>query len=174
MTLLSGCASGAGSQRTPGPVGSRAPTPVSTGVKVTSEPLPSPSPTEKLGIYQLGDTVQSQVGNKFTVYSWGPAYRPFDPNPGRVWTKIDVKICAGTDVSQGTIKTDPTIFSLEMPDSRRINPDGALSGSEDIQYDVPLLPHDCLRGDIVFQTLKGKTPKYVVFSSSSVIKWRVK
>jgi hypothetical protein len=37
----------------------------------------------------------------------------------------------------------------------------------------PIAEGDCARGIVVFSSPTGERPEYVVFSSSSIIKWEV-
>jgi hypothetical protein len=66
------------------------------------------------------------------------------------------------------------LFSLEMRNGLRIASEGlGYNGDELLVQADPIAEGDCARGIVVFSSPTGERPEYVVFSSSSIIKWEV-
>jgi len=60
-----------------------------------------------------------------------------------------------------------------MANSTVVEWDGRTYGNTGEIIGRQLGPNECERGLVFFATPRGRRPQYVVFSSSSVIKWRV-
>lgn len=157
------------------------PSPSPTSPPASSSPSPSPSPTPASvpadATFVLGDTVGSAAGNEVTAYLWDKNVNwPIDADPGKEFSRAEVGICTGPDLSE-PIPVNEFAFnwSLEMPNHTRIASESSGFNSDELlsQFNLQLGPNECARGLVIFQTPAGQKPAFVVFSSSSVIKWAV-
>ena len=153
------------------------------GAVVTSVTTPratvapsQPSVNASSRAFELGRTAQTMRGNRVTAFSWTPDVKwPVEPSNGKGLSQIDVKWCGATGEQAVSIDTIVGLWSLEMPDGTRISADRRGFRSDDLatQFGVDVIPGDCARGKIVFQTPKGETPEFILFSGVQTVKWRV-
>jgi hypothetical protein len=140
-------------------------------------PSPSPSPTTRpeFTTARLGETVPSAVGNRVTVFGWDTKVDwPEEPGPGLQLSRADVQVCRAEGAPPATTSDYAFLFALEMENGTRFAAEGTgFNGDELLVQDDPVAEGDCARGVVIFQSTAGERPVFVVFSSSSVIKWEV-
>lgn len=113
------------------------------------------------GPLSLGRSVTTPDG-RVTVYGWKPPPTAEGAPGGSVRSEIDVRSCRVE--ARGTV-LDAGGFGLEMPDGRRVVPNGSK-----ITDGGP----SCVRAAISFLLPAGSTPRYVTFTSeSSTYRWPV-
>ena len=147
---------------------------VDRGTKVESVPTPKSGEVSIATEYALGESVRSVVGNTTTVH----AYEPFEvegcpqclPDAGMQFVSIDVEFCAGEQQTTST----PVIFHLEMADKTRYDFGSAgYPRKPEFPIEGTVPPNECVRGWISYQAPQNETPVYVLFDSSSLIRWRI-
>lgn len=153
---------------TSSPVSPTTPSPAVT----TASPTPSPTPTA----YAMGETAITPRGNELTAYSWQRGVDwPIDPDAGKDFSHIDVEACLKND-DQGPLPMYDFSqgWTLEMPDHASISSENiSYNGDELIGQNKSIGLGECARGVVVFQVPKGKTPAFVVYSSSVNLRWAV-
>lgn len=90
-----------------------------------------------------------------------------EPASGHRYVAADIEGCAGRDVKAATL--NPYQFELQMPDNRRVTAD--VGWRSPPLHDTTLPPGDCVRGWITFEV--ANDPAFVVFASSSIVRWRI-
>lgn len=147
---------------------------VDRGTRVESVPTPKSGEVSVATEYPLGESVRSAIGNTTTVHS----YEPFEvegcpqcrPDAGMQFVSVDVEFCAGEEPTTSA----PEIFHLEMADKTRYDFGSAgYPRKPEFPFQGTVPPNECVRGWISFQAPQNESPKYVLFDSSSLIRWRI-
>lgn len=122
----------------------------------------------------VGDKASIESGGSLTVYTFeSPAASSeyIEPDPGKEYSAIEVEWCAGLSRGEELERVRSHYLELQMPDNTRASPRGNRI-REPYLPDTMLLPDDCVRGWITFQTPKGVKPAFVMFTGrESVVKW---
>lgn len=148
--------------------------PSQTRASNTRAPRVTPAPdTSANPIYNVGYTLSLESGGSLTVRSFeSPVPTPeyMEPDSGKEYSAIEVEWCAGPSREEELEDVRPSSFELQMPDNTRYSSD-VVARDPDLPYTM-LLPNDCVRGWISFQTPQGVKPAFAVFTGTdSVIKW---
>lgn len=122
----------------------------------------------------VGDTYTTPRGNQLTVLSYDspiPAPQYERPNAGYEYSAIEVKACANSNLN-GKVELNPVDFTLQMQDDTHVESD--IDIKEPALPLVTLMPGDCVRGWVTFQTPEGQVPKYVIYDETfNPVKWSV-
>ena len=121
----------------------------------------------------VGVTRTSTSGDEITLHLYespaSPATARDQPEEGYEFSAFDIEGCAGQDPEGPLTWINPFLFRLVMPDNTRLQPEDPNVRAKKRSLDhIDLLPGDCVRGWVVFQTPKGEKPKGMIFSSRGV------
>jgi len=118
----------------------------------------------------VGDTATTtEDGNTLTVFSYESPLAPTnspEPGPDSEFSAIEVEGCASSSSGRDLMHVGSPAFVLQMPDGDRILPvkEAQETGvKEAVLETMDPVPGQCERGFVVFQTLRGERPEFVVF-----------
>ncbi len=136
--------------------------------------------------FKVGDTVQTALGNKETVYAYVQPVQPSNsyvhPDAGKEFAAADIETCATGDLTQVSgqpvapenqyIEDNPYDYELVMPDNTRLQP--SIGAKDPGLNDTKLYHGDCVRGWVSWQVPAGTRPSFVVDAKAiPPIKWKV-
>ncbi len=131
----------------------------------------------------VGDTATTtEEGNTLTVLSYESplSLKGAKPDPGSVFSAIEVRGCDGPSSGRDLMARGPNAFTLRLPDGTRVQPE---EFGEEMDVKEPALgsmnppPSGCDRGFVTFQIPRDEKPELVVFDEQFVLKkavaWKV-
>jgi hypothetical protein len=117
----------------------------------------------------MGTATETRAGNAVKVFSYQPSIDSKAP-AGYVFTAADVEACASAAAPVGT-GVSPTFFSVETNDGAVW---ASVAGRKKPALPSGLIPANrCVRGWVTFKVPEGRAARFVVFDSSTVVKWRI-
>lgn len=131
----------------------------------------------------VGDTATTtEEGSTLIVLSYESplSVEGAKPDPGSVFSAIEVRGCDGPSSGRDLMSVGPNAFTLRLPDGTRVQPEGF---GEEMEVREPALrsmnppPSGCDRGFVTFQIPRDEKPELVVFDEQFVLKsavaWKV-
>ena len=130
----------------------------------------SSRPAMESGDLTLGEAaITTEDGNTLTVSSYESPLSPAGsskPRPGFEFSAIEVEGCSSPSSGRDLMAVGSAAFGLLMPDGDRVLP---ATNAEETGVREPILqtmdpfPGQCEGGFVVFQTLQGERPEFIVF-----------
>jgi hypothetical protein len=117
----------------------------------------------------MGKKVETAAGNTVVVHSFvSPVGKA--PAADRLYAAADVEACGGPHAT-GVTGVQRGFFGVETPDKTAWPSVNAVKKPE--LKPALLRPNKCVRGWVSFIVPKAMKPVYVLFFSSSLIKWKI-
>ena len=146
--------------------------PAPTGSTTTSTTAPAVAigtPSSAQPVHGVGEQVTTAKGNVLVLkaYDRNPGTVTATAPPGGTLIAAEVQGCATSEAST----VQPGLFSLELDNGVR---QAAMDGGRQpplVPTTVP--PDQCALGWVTFGVPAGRTPRYLVFTSTNVIYWAV-
>jgi hypothetical protein len=139
-------------------------------------PPPTPSIVQTQ-TFQVGQSAKTVLGNTVTFLSWSPAPQiGAKPTKGEEFSRIQVKWCAAANLANPISATEiASAWTLQMADSTAISAQTSPYSDQDLMglVNTAVDPGQCLKGYVVFETPKGQTPQYAIFSGAQTLRWTV-
>lgn len=139
-------------------------------VSSTPKSKPTSSPSVQAKIVPMGTKVETAAGNTVIAYSFAsPIGKP--PSADKIYVAADVEACGGPNASKTPTGVQRALFDVETPDTTAWPSVGGVK--KPTLKPAFLRPNKCERGWVTFIVPKADKPLYVVFLSSTLVKWKI-
>ena len=139
-------------------------------VSSTPKSEPSSSPSFQAKIVPMGTKVETAAGNTVVAYSFvSPVGKA--PSADKLYVAADLQACGGANASRAPTGVQRTLFGVETPDGTVWQSVGAVKNPG--LKPALLRPNTCARGWVTFLVPKAPKPLYVVFFSTTLVKWKI-